>query len=250
MNLNDQFKKALDQSGETQTKEEAPKKEDNGDIDFFKTQISSLSNQIESLQAANKTLLEKISFNSESKTKESDDEDDDIFEDDDGKVSLEALEAKVEKKVEKKIEKRFEERDQKDMTRQWNAKADLDFAPYGFNDTNSKFHREVKSYYNQSGDRRPSAIYDAAARVLVKGMQEGWLKPKASEVIRDYKVGNSFSASASTTKNSKDKENVELTRDDYKAMSAWGLDEKKYKQMVQAGGSRGARAAKEYFATR
>ena len=84
----------------------------------------------------------------------------------------------------------------------------------------------------------------------MRGLQEGWLKPKSSEVIRDYKVGNSFSASPSTSRNTKEKETLELTRDDYKAMSAWGLDEKKYKAMAQAGGSRGAKAAKEYFANR
>jgi hypothetical protein len=128
--------------------------------------------------------------------------------------------------------------------------ADKHFEAYGFTDTNSRFHKEVKSeVLKDPNTKNPKFIYDAAARVLARGMQEGWVKRKEPEAIRNFSVSNGGGASPTPGRYSSP-EQIDVSPMGKTLMAAWGISEQKYKQILADGGSTGARIARRDLLSR
>lgn len=239
MSAEKEFMEAVGAAPEKTTEKE-PKAE-NSDIEFLKSQVSTLSTQLETLQHTNKILLEKLPTPNSDKSK-SEDDDDDVFEDVEP-VTYKKFEETLEKKLDAKLQKR-------DQQATWNVMADKHFEAYGFNDVNSRFHKEVKSeVLKDPNTNNPKFIYDAAARVLARGMQEGWVKRKEPEAMRDYSVSHSQGAYP-TPRGRGASEQIEISPMARTLMGAWGISETKYKEVMADGGSTGARIARRDLLSR
>lgn len=236
MSAEKEFMEAVGAAPEKTTEKET--KPQNADLDFLKNQVSTLSSQLETLQQTNKILLEKIPVHNE---KEKIDDDDDVFEDVEP-VNYKKFEETIEKKLDAKLQKR-------DQLSTWNVMADKHFEPYGFNDTNSRFHKEVKAeVLKEPNTDNPRFIYDAAARVLARGQLEGWVQKKEPEAIRNYSVSNSQGAYP-TPRGREIPDQVEITPMAKTLMGAWGISENKYKEII-ANASTGARVARNNILSR
>lgn len=237
MSAEKEFLEAVSQTTTTDDKiKDEPKTA--GEVDVLKTQISALSSELENLKTTNKILLEKLPIQGSSSAVSNDEDDDDEDFNADEPSSFKKLEQKIEQKLEAKFQAR-------DNLNSWNAMANKDFDAYGFNDLNSRFYKEVNNELNRIPNWKndPQSIYNACARTLSRGLNQGWVSKKQPEVIRDFRVANGGGASP-TPGRGVSAEQIEVTPMAKTLMNAWGITEQKYKEVIANGGSTGARAAR------
>jgi len=149
-------------------------KEDNSDkFNSLENMVASLSGKID--------MLTKIAEPKVEPKK-------DVLEDyDSDTITADQVLSKAEQVAERLVESKLKARDDRDLATYWNSKCDQDFAAYDFHNKSSKFYRETQAeVQRQPNKASPDLVYNAAARVLARGINEGWVDAgKVQTVIRE-----------------------------------------------------------------